>query len=140
MTLNNLTATSLENGDLPSAERYNGQAGALIAKIQDSESLLHSQLHTAWIEAARKQTAQAESSFHAVIDSASLRREPLVRWEAEAGLAKLLPETGRDTEADTQYRSALATIETPRSDVGENPHEATVVEHPIRVSAHAVDI
>src|SRR5260370_7707804 len=102
MTLNNLTATSLENGDLLSAERYNGQAGALIAKIQDSESLLHSQLHTAWIEAARKQTAQAESSFHAVIDSASLRREPLVRWEASAGLASPPTQPGGHTERTAQ--------------------------------------
>src|SRR5260370_8861713 len=107
MTLNNLTATSLENGDLLSAERYNGQAGALIAKIQDSESLLHSQLHTAWIEAARKQTAQAESSFHAVIDSASLRREPLGRWEAEAGLARLLREAGLGTDPAAHYRTPL---------------------------------
>ena len=139
MTLNNLAATSLENGDLPSAERYNSQAGALIAKIQDSESLLHSQLHTAWIEAARKQTAQAESSFHAVIDSASLRREPLVRWEAEAGLARLLQEAGRDTEADAQYRSALATIEKQWSELGEDRHKVTFLAQLIRFYGDYVD-
>jgi Uncharacterized protein conserved in bacteria len=139
MTLNNLTATSLENGDLPSAERYNKQAGALIAKLQDSESLLHFQLHTAWIEAARRETTQAESSLHAVIDSASRRHEPLVRWEAEAGLARLLHGAGRDGEADTQYRSALATIEKQWSELGEDRHKVTFLAQLIRFYGDYVD-
>jgi CHAT domain-containing protein/tetratricopeptide (TPR) repeat protein len=123
MALNNLTATSFENGDLASAERYNSQAGALIAKTNDSESRLHAQLHTAWIEAARKQPA--ESSFRAVIDSATRQRDPLVLWEAEAGLARILQSGSRDAEADTQYRNALTTIEGEWSKLGEDRHKVT---------------
>jgi CHAT domain-containing protein len=125
MALNNLAATSFENGDIDSAERFNSQAAALIGKANDSESRLHSQLHTAWIEAAKKQTAQAESSFRAVIDSATSGRDPLVLWEAETGLARLLHTACRDVEADTEYRKALATIEGEWSKLGEDRHKVT---------------
>ena len=125
MALNNLAATSFENGDLAGAERYNSQAGELIAKTHDRESLLHSQLHTAWIEAARKHPAKAESTLRAVIDSAIQQRNPLVLWEAEAGLAKILHANGRDAEADDEYRSALTTIEGEWSKLGEDRHKVT---------------
>jgi CHAT domain-containing protein len=125
VALNNLSATSFENGDLASAERYDNQADALIEKTPDRESILHSRLHTAWIEAAKKQPAEAESSFRAVIDSAARERQSFVLWEAEAGLARLLHAAGRETEADTEYRSALATIEGEWSKLGEDRHKVT---------------
>ena len=130
MALNNLAATSLENGDLASAENYNSQASALIAKTHDGESLLHSQLHTAWIVAARKQPA--EPSFRAVIDSAIRQSNPLVLWEAEAGLAKILHSGDRDAEADAEYRNALTTIEGEWSKLGEDRHKVTFLAQLIR--------
>src|SRR6202043_827385 len=102
MALNNLAATSFENGDLASAERYDNQADALIEKTPDRESILHSRLHTAWIEAAKKQPAEAETSFHAVIDSAIRERQAFVLWEAEAGLAKILHATRSEGEANAE--------------------------------------
>ena len=125
MALNNLSATSFENGDLASAERYDNEADTLIEKTPDRESILHSRLHTAWIEAAKEQPAQAESSFRVVIDSATRVGNPLVVWEAEAGLARLLHATGRDSEADAEYRRALATIEGEWSRLGEDRHKVT---------------
>jgi CHAT domain-containing protein len=139
MALNNLAATSLESGDLTAAERYNNVAAELIAKTHNTDSLLHSQLHTAWIEAARNQPAQAEASYHAVIDSATSRHEPLVLWEAKAGLAKLLHAAGRDAEADKEYRGALATIENQWSSLGDDRHRFTFLAQLIRFYGDYVD-
>src|SRR5262249_40244735 len=108
--LNNLTATSFEQRDVAAADRFNTQARALIQKNPNSQSLLHSQFHGARIEATRKH-ARAESSFRAVIAMATGIHEPFVRWEAHAGLAQLLPEHGREAEADAEFRNALITIE-----------------------------
>jgi CHAT domain-containing protein len=139
MALNNLSATSIESGDLASAERYDDQADALLAKFPDPVSALNSRLHTAWIEAAKKQPAQAESSFRAVIESARREREPLVLWEAQAGLARQLHAAGRDAEADPEYRNALATIEEQWSNLGEDRHKVTFLAQLIRFYGDYVD-
>jgi CHAT domain-containing protein len=139
MALNNLAATSFENGDLAAAERYDSQADALIEKTPDRESILHSRLHTAWIEAAKKQAAEAESSFRAVIDSATRERQSFVLWEAEAGLARLLHAAGRETEADTEYLNALATIEGEWSKLGEDRHKVTFLAQLITFYQDYVD-
>jgi tetratricopeptide (TPR) repeat protein len=136
--LNNLAATSFENGDLAAAERYNSEAGALLRKTHDSESLLHSQLHTAWIE-AKKQPERAESAYRAVIDSAERQRQPLVLWEAEAGLAGQLHAFGRHAEADAEFRKALATIEGEWSKLGEDRHKVTFLAQLIRFYGDYVD-
>lgn len=140
MTLNNLAATSLERGDLAAAERFDGQADALLAKSPNPESLLHSQLHSARIEAAKKQHAEAESDFRAVIDSAIRRHDPLVRWEAEAGLAEQLHAQRRDTEAGAAYRRALDTIEGEWSNLGEGRHKVTFLAQLIRFYGDYVDL
>jgi CHAT domain-containing protein len=134
---NNLAATSLEIGDLPASERFNEQAVALIRQIPFSRSLIHSQLHIARIEAARKQP-QAEASFRAVIDSAR-GRQPLLLWEAQAGLAHRLRETGRAAEADTEFRNALATIEKEWSKLGEDRHKVTFLAQLITFYGDYVD-
>jgi CHAT domain-containing protein len=139
MALNNLAATSFENGDLASAERYDNQADALIEKTPDRESILHSRLHTAWIQAAKKQPAEAESSFRAVIDSATRERQSFVLWEAETGLARILQADGRETEADAEYRSALATIEGEWSRLGEDRHKVTFLAQLIKFYQDYVD-
>jgi CHAT domain-containing protein len=139
MALNNLSATSFENGVLASAERYNNEADALIEKTPDRESILHSRLHTAWIEAAKMQPAEAETSFHAVIDSATRERQWFVLWEAEAGLAKILHVTGREAEADAEYRNALLTIESEWLKLGEDRHKVTFLAQLIRFYQDYVD-
>jgi CHAT domain-containing protein len=125
MMLDNLAATSLESGDLAAAERYNGEAAALIQKDNNTASLLHAQLNTAGIETARNQGERAEASYREVIDSAARQGQPFVRWEAQAGLARLLQSGHRDAEADHQYRDALATIESEWSRLGEDRHKVT---------------
>ena len=139
MALNNLAATSFESGDLAAAERYDNQADALLAKTHNSESAMHSQLHTAWIEAAKKHPIEAESCFRGVIDEATRQRQAFVLWEAEAGLAGLLHAGGRDAEADAQYRNALATIEKQWSNLGEDRHKVTFLAQLIRFYGDYVD-
>jgi CHAT domain-containing protein len=139
MTLNNQAATSLEIGDLPAAERFDKQADDLLAKSPDPESQLHSQLHSARIEAAKKRSGLAESAFRAVIESARRQRNPLVLWEAEAGLAGQLHAQGRETEADAAYRNALATIEEQWSILGEDRHKVTFLAQLIRFYGDYVD-
>ena len=139
VALNNLAATSFENGDLAAAESYDNQADALLAKTHNSESEMHSRLHTAWIEAAKKHPAEAESSFRAVIDAATQQRQAFVLWEAEAGLAALLHTGGREAEADAEYRNALATIELRWSDLGEDRHKVTFLAQLIRFYGDYVD-
>ncbi len=139
MALNNLSATSIESGDLASAERYDDQADALLAKSPDPESALNSRLHSAWIEAAKKQQVQAESSFRSVIESAGRQREPLLLWEAQAGLARQLHAAGRDAEADQEYRKALATIEEQWSNLAEDRHKVTFLAQLIRFYGDYVD-
>ena len=138
ITLTNLAAANLEKGDLPSAERFNEQAAALSRRIPGSLSLLHSQLHGARIEAARKQP-RAEASFRAVIDSALTSHEPLLLWEAQGRLARQLQETGSAAEADTEYRNALATIENEWSKLGEDRHKVTFLAQLIAFYGDYVD-
>ena len=132
MILNNLVVASREGGDLAAAEGYNEQAATLIRKNNNSESLLFSQLHTAWIQSDRKQVEKAEASFRGVIDSAARRRQPFVRWDAHAGLAKQLRTTRRDAEADREYRNALEIIESEWSRLGEDRHKVTFLAQLIR--------
>jgi CHAT domain-containing protein/Flp pilus assembly protein TadD len=140
MALNNLAASSLETGDLAAAERFDQQADELLAKFPDAESLLHSELHSARIEAAKKDLAKAEASFRAVIDSAKRQHNPLVLWEAEAGLAEQLHGQGRDTEAGAAYRRALDTIEGEWSNLGEDRHKVTFLAQLIRFYGDYVDL
>jgi CHAT domain-containing protein len=138
IALYNLAATSLKTGDLASAESYNERALRLIRKSGDSVSLLHAQLNTARIEAARKQP-QAEASFRLIVDAASRSREPFLLWKARADLAELLHESGRDAEADAEFRRALATIENEWSRLGEDRYKVTFLAQLITFYGDYVD-
>src|SRR4029077_9361218 len=108
-------------------------------KTPDRESILHSRLHTAWIEAAKKRPAEAESSFRAVIDSAMRELQSFILWGAEAGLGKILHNNGRQVEADAEYRNALATIEGEWSKLGEDRDKVTFLAQLIRFYQDYVD-
>jgi CHAT domain-containing protein/tetratricopeptide (TPR) repeat protein len=138
MTLDNLAATRLKTGDLAAAEHFNQQALELIQKNGNSRSLLHAQLNTARIEAARKQ-AQAESSFRVIIDSATRNREPFLLWQAQAGLAHYLRENGREPEADAEFRNALATIENEWAGLGQDRYKVTFLAQLITFYGDYVD-
>jgi CHAT domain-containing protein/Tfp pilus assembly protein PilF len=139
MTLNNLAATSIEIGDLNAAERFIEQAAALIRKNNNTSSLLFLRLHTALIQASRRQPELAETSFRAVIDSVTREKKPSTLWEAQAGLARLLQSVHRDEDADREYRNALATIEGQWSKLGEDRYKVTFLAQLIRFYHDYVD-
>jgi len=138
MTLDNLAAASLESGDLAAGERFNSQAQTLVRENRDLRSQVHTQLHTAWIEVARKQP-RAEFSFRTVIDAAGRQGEQLVRWEAQAGLAQFLRQQGRSAEADSEFRAALDTIEKEWSKLGDDRYKVTFLAQLIRFYGDYVD-
>ena len=139
VALNNLAATSLDVGDVSSAERFNDESRSLLANGKANDSLLYFQLHKASIEAGKNRPAEAEASFRALIDSAGQKDRPYLRWAAKGRLAQLLHSEGRDAEADSEYRGALDTIEREWSNLGEDRHKVTFLAQLIRFYGDYVD-
>lgn len=118
--LRSLAATSIETGDLAQAEDYNHQALALQARLGNPVERLWPQINAARIAEARQQLPEAESTYRSVIRAAenlSTEKDPGLVLEARARLARLLVRTNRDAEAETEFRQALALINTTRSEL-----------------------
>jgi CHAT domain-containing protein len=119
IALTNLAATSLETKQYDEAEKYNREALELKRSIGDKVSELYSVLNQGMIAVGRKQFAEAGTLFEQVITETN---DPSLRWEAETDLAGLYAAEGKASLADTQYRKALATIDTARAGLSKEEH------------------
>jgi CHAT domain-containing protein/predicted negative regulator of RcsB-dependent stress response/exonuclease VII small subunit len=140
--LYNLSATTIELGDLVRAEGYNRQALALQARLGSSLEKLWPQINVARIAEARHEPAKAEETYRSVIQSAENLRtdiDPGLVLEARGRLANLLAKTHRDREADAQFRAALALINTTRSLLTEDEYRISYFSSLMRFYQDYVD-
>ncbi len=138
-TLNNLAATSLDVGDVSSAERFNNESRALLASGKSTNPLLYFQLQKASIEAEKNRPAEAEASFRSLIDLARQKNQPFVGWAAKGRLARLLHSERRDVEADSEYRGAVDMMEREWSNLGADRHKVTFLAQLVRFNQDYVD-
>src|SRR6266436_914511 len=113
--LNGLAEAELETGRVESAEKHYEEATGLEENSPDRSQLLTSRLVRGRISAEKHDYAQAEKSFRAVTEDP--KADMSQKWEAEARLARVYADTGRNAQAEAEFRRAVAVIEAARSSV-----------------------
>lgn len=111
--LSNLARTSIQTGEWDAAERYNQEARALKRELNDPNAEMYSTDRAARIAAGRREWARAARLFRSITSSHS--KDPTLLLNARAGLADVLATAGRDKEAEAEFGSAMALVESERS-------------------------
>jgi CHAT domain-containing protein/Tfp pilus assembly protein PilF len=121
-------AALISIGDLARAEQYNRQALELEGQIGSPVEGLFPKLNLARIADSRKQFKQAQLAYRAVIDPASKLRgvqDAGLLLEARGGLANLLVEMHRYTEAEAEFQRALAFANVTRAELQQDEYRIT---------------
>jgi len=119
---------SLERDDLAHAEAYNREAVALEAQIDSPGERLRPELNRARIAEAQQQFGKAEDIYRSVIQASmplAETEEPGLLLEARGRLATLLVKTDRAPEAEDEFRSALALINSTRANLQQDEYRIT---------------
>ncbi len=120
IALNNLAATAIDSGQFDKAEEFNREAADLESKGGNRLSKLYTLLNGGRIAAGRAAYSEAEALYKRVILGSG--EEISLRWEAETNLAGLYALEGKAALAESQYRRALATIDTARAALSREEH------------------
>lgn len=107
--LTSLARANIGINKLDTAEAYNKEGHALAEAIGEKRKQLYLRLNSARIAGRRKQFEQAEELYKSLLDSAT--EDPTPVLDAQEGLADLYIETGAPLKAETQFRSAIAIIQ-----------------------------
>jgi CHAT domain-containing protein len=114
--LNDLAEIALENGQSDLAESRYEEASRIIEQTgHDRSSVLASLLIRGRIDESKRAYREAAASFQRVV--ADPKAESAQRWEAQARLARVYADQGKNDIAEKEFRQSLATIETVRSSV-----------------------
>ena len=111
--LTSLAFVSVQTGQLSEAQQYAEQVFEKAHARNDWESEVDALLVEGQVDARRGNPGQAETLFREV--TSDPKSDLSLRWEARNDLAKLYEQERRLTDADNQYRKALATIEQARA-------------------------
>jgi CHAT domain-containing protein len=136
--LNSLAQVNIRIGQLDSAERYNNQSIALGQGLKNKVGELYNEVNSARIAVGRKQYRLAEELFRRVADS--LVEDPTPELEARHGLADLYIETGAPQKAETEFRSAIATIESRQAGLTKEDYKLSYLSSLVRFYQSYVDI
>jgi CHAT domain-containing protein len=135
--LTNLAEANFGIGQLDTAEAYNKEGQALAEEIGARRQELYLRLNFARIADRRKQFGKAEELYRSSIDSGS--EDPAPALEAQQGLADLLIETGRPKEAEAQFRSAIAAIESRQAGLTKEDYKISYLASLVRFYRSYVD-
>jgi CHAT domain-containing protein/tetratricopeptide (TPR) repeat protein len=135
--LDNLAKISISTGDLDGAEKYNGEALERARKLNDENAEIYSTIRAAWIAHGRKDFKLSKQLFRSVIRSSPSDPTPLL--DARAGLAVSLADDGRDEAAESQFRTALATVEHRGGGLPSDEHKLTYFSSLIKFYQEYVD-
>lgn len=113
--LEQMTSVALASGDLATADKYNREALAISRQIGVRSWELWAMFGQAEIHSARREFSQAERGFRGVIAMASDFEDRHAVWEAHADIGKIYAQTGRWSEAELEFQTALSTLERTRS-------------------------
>jgi len=135
--LNTLTEVLLRRGQFAEAERYNREALKMEEAGLDKLGTSASLVLAGHIATRGRHFSEASELFHRVL--ADSTAEMPLRWDAEAGLAKVLDDQGRLVEADRQYQKALDTIETARRSINRDELRLSFLSSGIAVYGEYID-
>jgi CHAT domain-containing protein len=110
--LNYLVRLDLITGQLEEAERYNQQALLIEDAAQQDLNTLETRLLAGRIGTLRGDYAGSEQFFHQVLDYPG--RGDSLKWEANAGLARMYDAQASEAPADREYRKSIEMFEAAR--------------------------
>lgn len=112
----NLATVALETGRYDEARRFNAEATELKKKEKENDPILRSRIIDARIATAAGDYATARKLVETVAAEAN---KPETRWLAEAQLAIVYVAEKRNTEAEQQFRRAMATLRDARANIAD---------------------
>lgn len=134
--LNDLARIKLATGRVDEAEGHNREALQTEDAGDDPYGRSESLILAGHIAAARKQSAEADCFYRRVLDD---RTETPLRWEAQAGLARLRDAEGQAARAEQLYRQAIGTIESARQSIGHDDLRLSFLSSGIEVYGEYID-
>lgn len=116
--LNYLVRLDLITGQLGEAERYNKQALRIEDAAPEDLNTLETRLLAGRIGTLRGDYAGSEQFFRQVLDYPG--RADSLKWEANAGLARMFDAQASHAPADREYRKSIEMFEAARSAIGQD--------------------
>ena len=110
-----LAFVSEQTNKLDDAKRYADEALAKALEDKNGRDQVYPRLVQGRVAARLHDTTTAEKAFHEVEQSKDC--PVFLKWEAERSLARLYEDEKQTDSADREYRNALATFETARSEL-----------------------
>jgi CHAT domain-containing protein len=110
-----LAFVSEQTGKLDDAKRYADQALAKAREDKNGRDQVYPQLVQGRVAARLHDTTTAENAFRAVAQSPDC--PVFLKWEAERSLARLYEDENQFDSAESEFRAALNTFETARSEL-----------------------
>lgn len=110
-----LAFVSEQTGKLEDAKRYADEALAKAREDKNGRDQVYPELVQGRVAARLHDTTTAESAFREVAQSPD--SPVFLKWEAERSLARLYEDGGQFDSAGREYRAALNTFETARSEL-----------------------
>jgi CHAT domain-containing protein len=133
LSLNMLTKIMLRTGRLGEAEQFNEEA----LKMEDKFGTLYALLFAGEIATANEHFSEAEKLYHRVLVEPNT--ETPVKWEAEAGLARMWDGEGRYVEAERQFLKAINAIEQARQSINHDELRLSFLSSGIEVYGEYID-
>ncbi len=110
-----LAFVSERTDKLEDAKRYADDALSMAQADKNGRDMVYARLVQGRVAARLHDTPLAESSFRFVVES---KDTPVfLKWEAERSLARLYEDENQRASAESEYRTALSTFETARSEL-----------------------
>jgi CHAT domain-containing protein len=132
----NLASAYVEMGEWSEAERFNEEARRLKASNHGGD-VLYNTLNSAEIAEGRGQLDQATRFFEDALAGAGA--DPIVQWNAHAGLASVAVSAKQPDRAARHFQAALETIEKTRSDLLKTEYKLSFLTRLIRFYQAYVD-
>ncbi len=110
-----LAFLSEQTNNLPDAARYADEALTMARADGNKRDATYPRLVQGRIAARQHELANAEAAFHEVENSPD--SPVFLKWEAEHSLARLYEDENQPDKAASEYRVALNTFETARSEL-----------------------
>jgi CHAT domain-containing protein len=110
-----LAFVSEQTSKLDDAKRYADEALSMAQKDGNKRDETYPRLVLGRVAAQQHDAATAEAAFHAVAESSD--SPVFLKWEAERSLARLYEDENQIDSATREYRTALSTFETARSEL-----------------------
>lgn len=110
-----LAFVSEQTGKLDDAKRYADEALAKAREDKNGRDQVYPRLVQGRLATRLHDPTTAESAFHEVAQSPDC--PVFLKWEAERSLARLYEDESQFDSADREYRAALNTFETARSEL-----------------------